>query len=179
MAVIGSSPQRIRAGTAAGGRRDNRADRGNYNGPVNEKFPFTVALTEWESARDSLRAVRHAVFVQEQRVPEELEWDGEDGRCHHVIARAADGSPVGTGRLLPDGHIGRMAVLRAWRGRGVGSALMQSLLNLAAGAGHSRVVLNAQTHAVGFYARHGFAVSGEEFMDAGIPHVAMQRDLEP
>ena len=84
---------------------------------------------------------------------------------------------VGTGRLLPDGHVGRMAVLRDWRGRGVGSAILSALVDRAAARGMGRLVLNAQTHAVPFYARHGFAAFGEEFMEADIPHIAMAREL--
>jgi len=138
---------------------------------------FAVREVEWGSARELLRAVRRAVFVEEQHVPEELEWDDEDARSRHVVAVASDGSPVGTGRLLRDGHIGRMAVLKPWRGRGVGSAMMESLVRLARQAGHDALVLHAQTHAAGFYGRHGFVAQGEEFMEAGIPHVLMVRKL--
>ena len=84
---------------------------------------------------------------------------------------------MGTGRLLPDGHIGRMAVLRDWRGRGVGGAILVALVERAAARGMRRLVLNAQTHAVSFYARYGFTALGDEFMEADIPHVAMARDL--
>lgn len=132
---------------------------------------------EWGAARELLRAVRRRVFVEEQHVPEALEWDGEDATSGHVLAISSEGHPIGTGRLLGDGHIGRMAVLSEWRRHGVGSALMRSLLRLAAENGHKVVRLNAQTHAVGFYRKHGFEVEGGEFMEAGIPHVAMVRDL--
>ena len=140
---------------------------------------FTVQPVAWHTHRDQLRAIRRTVFVEEQNVPEELEWDDIDPRCYHVLALAGDGTPVGTGRLLPDGHIGRMAVLKEWRGRGVGSAILKMLLDLAHKEGFETVRLHAQTHAVGFYARHGFAVIGEEFMEAGIPHRAMMLKLEP
>ena len=123
----------------------------------------------------SLRTVRWKVFVEEQHVPEDLEWDDEDERSDHVMAVARDGAPIGTGRLLRDGHIGRMAVLKEWRGQGVGSALMIHLLRLARESGHEVVRLHAQTHAAGFYAKHGFAADGGEFMEAGIPHVVMSR----
>jgi len=115
--------------------------------------------------------------VREQRVPLELEMDEQDVRCDHALAYAADGSTVGTGRLLPDGHIGRMAVLREWRGKGVGALLLQAVVDQARRRGHAAARLNAQTHAAGFYRRFGFEVSGPEFMEAGIPHVPMQRDL--
>ena len=95
----------------------------------------------------------------------------------HVLALTADGSAVGTGRLLPDGHIGRMAVLRPWRGRGVGAALLTELLRIAQAAGLEDLALNAQTHAIAFYARFGFEPEGETFLEAGIPHRAMRRRL--
>ena len=144
-------------------------------GPVNIQPRFSVTQVDWATTKESLRAVRRKVFVEEQHVPEELEWDEEDERSHHVIAVAADGTPIGTGRLLRDGHIGRMAVLKEWRGKGVGSALMRYLLRAACESGKDVVILHAQTHAFGFYAKHGFAVEGEEFMEAGIPHVVMSR----
>jgi predicted GNAT family N-acyltransferase len=139
---------------------------------------FSVSEADWDAERASLRAVRYAVFVQEQHVPEDLEWDEFDARSRHVLARAADGSAIGTARLLPDASIGRMAVLKPWRGRGVGSAILKRVLALAAEQGYSDVHLHAQTHAVPFYARHGFVVSGEEFMEAGIPHRCMRKPLD-
>jgi predicted GNAT family N-acyltransferase len=119
------------------------------------------------------------VFIEEQRVPEALEWDDVDERCYHVLAVSDDGSPIGTGRLLPDGHIGRMAVLREWRGQGVGSAILEMLLDLARKDGLQTLALNAQTHAVGFYAQHGFSLFGDEFIEAGIPHRKMRLQLAP
>src|SRR5687768_7131872 len=110
---------------------------------VNKSSPYAVLQVEWATSKDALRAVRWRVFVEEQRVPEDLEWDDEDERSDHVMAVAADGTPIGTGRLLRDGHIGRMAVLKEWRGRGVGSALMTHLLRLAGTAGHETARLHA------------------------------------
>jgi len=121
--------------------------------------------------------VRDAVFVVEQGVPPEIERDGWDQRSDHVLALDREGRAVGTGRLLPDGHIGRMAVLPQWRGQGIGGRILASLIARAHARGMKRVVLNAQTHAVPFYARHGFAAFGDEFMEAGIPHVAMAREI--
>lgn len=142
-----------------------------------QTLQFAVREVDWGAAREPLRAVRRAVFIEEQHVPEDLEWDDDDGLSRHVVAVAVDGTAVGTGRLLRDGHIGRMAVLKPWRGRGVGRAMMEYLMQLAGEAGHDAVVLHAQTHAIGFYARHGFIVKGDEFMEAGIPHVVMTRSL--
>jgi len=121
--------------------------------------------------------VRDAVFVVEQGVPPEIERDEWDQRSDHALALDRDGQVVGTGRLLPDGHIGRMAVLPEWRGQGIGGRILASLIARAHERGMKRVVLNAQTHAVPFYARHGFAPFGDEFMEAGIPHVTMAREI--
>lgn len=139
--------------------------------------PFAVRIVDWAHEADKLSAIRLAVFVVEQNVPEELEWDEFDSRSVHVIAEDADGGPIGCGRLLPDGHIGRMAVISDWRGRGVGAALLGALIELARARGDTRVLLNAQTHAMPFYARFGFVPVGAEYEEAGIPHWSMERAL--
>ena len=136
--------------------------------------PFQVVVADYAAAFDDLRAVREAVFVQEQRVPVELELDALDPRSRHVLARDRDGRAVGTARLTPDGRIGRMAVLREWRGSGVGSALLHALLRQAREDGRDGVALNAQVEAIPFYARHGFVAHGGRFMEAGIEHQAMR-----
>ncbi|MER1967018.1 GNAT family N-acetyltransferase [Castellaniella sp. GW247-6E4] len=100
-----------------------------------------------------------------------------DAQCVHAIAYAADGRPMGTGRLLPDGHIGRMAVRKPWRGQGVGAALLAALVDEARRRGDEEVILAAQLRARPFYARHGFVEEGPTFMEAGIPHVLMRRRL--
>lgn len=138
---------------------------------------FSVARVSWSQAQAVLSTIRKAVFVDEQRVPATLEWDGLDDDCVHVLATAADGRAIGTGRLLPDGHIGRMAVLRAWRGKGVGTALLQELLVAARERGHAHAQLSAQTHALEFYRRFGFEETSGEYLDAGIPHRAMRLAL--
>ena len=135
--------------------------------------PYTVECVTWRDARDRLSAVRRAVFVVEQGVPEDLEWDEHDAEAVHALASTATGIAVGTGRLLRDGHIGRMAVVSEWRRCGVGSAILQTLLGTARALRYAEVKLHAQTHALQFYARHGFATSSEEFMEAGIPHREM------
>jgi predicted GNAT family N-acyltransferase len=137
---------------------------------------FTVRRALWERDLPALRAVREAVFVHEQNVPPELEWDDIDAECTHVLAEAK-GDAIGTGRLLPDGHIGRMAVLAAWRGQGVGSAMLDALIAIAHQRRIRTVVLNAQTHARHFYERRGFRATGAAFMEAGIPHITMILEL--
>lgn len=139
---------------------------------------FTVEAVEYRAALPQLRAVRDAVFVQEQGVPPELERDELDPLCHHVVARDAAGQPIGTGRLTPQRRIGRMAVLADWRGRGVGDALLRALLDKARELGWHDISLHAQVAAISFYARHGFLPHGERFVEAGIGHQTMRRLLD-
>ena len=141
--------------------------------------PFAVRPVNWNASREQLRAVRHAVFVEEQHVPEDLEWDEADERAYHGLACDDEGVAIGTGRLRLDGQIGRMAVAREWRRRGVGGAILAALLELARKEGCPVVRLHAQTHALEFYRKYGFTAVGEEFDEAGIPHRAMELRLEP
>lgn len=140
---------------------------------------FFVEIADYQTDLAALRQVREPVFVQEQQVPIEEEWDELDPLSRHVIARDLQGQPIGTARLTPQQKIGRMAVLRDWRGRGVGAAMLQALLDLARGRGHEQVSLNSQVDAIGFYQRFGFQPYGEEFMEAGIRHQAMRKQIEP
>jgi len=140
---------------------------------------FTVRIMIWKEALPLARPVRERVFIKEQRVPRELEWDEWDEASDHAVAFDADGNSIGTARLLPDGRIGRMAVLKDWRRKGVGAALLAAILDRARGRSMARVVLHAQTHAAGFYRRFGFSEWGGEFVEAGIPHVEMALDLFP
>ena len=138
---------------------------------------FSVQVIEYAVGSDDLQAVRQTVFVQEQQVPAEMERDALDPQCVHVIARTRDGIAIGTGRLTPDHKIGRMAVLREWRGQGVGDAMLLALIEQARERGWREVGLNAQASAITFYTRHGFLPHGERFMEAGIEHLAMRRLL--
>jgi predicted GNAT family N-acyltransferase len=140
---------------------------------------FIVRPTSWRNSHIALEAVRRSVFIEEQRVPEALEWDEDDATARHVLALSVLGEQIGTGRLLPDGHIGRIAVLQEWRNKGVGSAIVTALIELARQNGLAAIKLHAQTHALGFYARHGFSAVGDEFMEAGITHREMRLQLNP
>jgi len=139
--------------------------------------PARLALGGWDELGAHAQAVRTAVFVVEQAVPPELELDEHDAVSIHAVAYDGAGRPIGTGRLLPDGHVGRMAVRRETRGRGVGSRILLALAGRARELGYPLLALNAQTHAVGFYERHGFVAEGPEFLDAGIPHRLMTLPL--
>jgi predicted GNAT family N-acyltransferase len=138
---------------------------------------FRVRICAWDEATAALRRVRHDVFVVEQGVPEVLEWDAADALSAHALAEDATGAPIGCARLLPDGHIGRVAVVRDRRGRGVGTALMLRLIERARARGDAVVIVHAQVAAIPFYERHGFAVTGDEFEEAGIAHRVMRRAL--
>jgi len=135
--------------------------------------PYRICVVNWQDEAVALRDIRTAVFIYEQQVPEDLEWDEFDPVSLHVLALNSNDQPIGTARLLPDGHIGRMAVLKEWRGKGVGSAMLQRILEESSHRGMQKAMLNAQMAAIKFYEKFGFQVSGEEFMEAGIPHIKM------
>ncbi|CAN5381338.1 GNAT family N-acetyltransferase [soil metagenome] len=138
---------------------------------------FTLTIGDWSTQQAAAKDIRYDVFVVEQNVPIELEWDDADPVSLHAIVCDEAGRPVGTGRLLPDGYIGRMAVQASARGEGVGAAILTALMHEAEDRGESAVRLHAQLHAEAFYARFGFVRDGAQFMEAGIPHVLMWRSL--
>jgi predicted GNAT family N-acyltransferase len=139
----------------------------------------TLHPTTWAKNKTELALVRRLVFIEEQHVPKELEWDEHDETCHHILVTDNHNNPVATGRIKPDGHIGRMAVLKSWRNQGVGSAVLNALLEYAIKNKMQSVYLHAQTTAIPFYEKHGFMVCSDEFMDAGIPHKTMQKIIAP
>jgi predicted GNAT family N-acyltransferase len=139
---------------------------------------FVVEPATWAVDSDGLRAVRTQVFVVEQQVPEDEEWDEFDARSHHVIARDLTGNPIGTGRLTPLRTIGRMAILREWRGKGVGAAILRVLIERARERYYPSIELHAQTHAIAFYAAAGFVEFGEEYDECGIRHRSMRLELD-
>tara|TARA_R110000796_G_scaffold249183_1_gene376703 strand:- start:554 stop:979 length:426 start_codon:yes stop_codon:yes gene_type:complete len=136
-----------------------------------------ISNGDWETLGPAASEIRRKVFIDEQNVPQDEEWDGLDPACLHFLAML-DGQPVGTARLLPDAHIGRVAVLDNARGTGIGVLLMQAAIEAARQAGHLQVVLSAQVHALAFYERLGFIAHGDEFLDAGIPHREMTLSLD-
>lgn len=138
---------------------------------------YTVREVAWSTHQAVLLNVRVAVFVDEQGVPIELEHDAADAGATHLLAVDDAGSAIGTARMLDNGHIGRMAVLREHRGRGVGTALLERLLRLAAARHLCSVFLYAQCNAIPFYERLGFVAEGDVFSDAGIDHRTMRRTL--
>lgn len=141
------------------------------------KRAFKVRTATWDRDRSVLSAIRRRVFIQEQNVPEEMEWDAHDTHAVHFLAIEASGNAIGCARLLADGHFGRMAVSVAWRNKGVGRTLLQAAEREALTRGHRVMRLSAQKHAAGFYLRHGYVIVGDDYMEAGIAHVAMQKKL--
>jgi len=131
-----------------------------------------IELMSWRHAEPLASAIRLAVFVEEQGVPREIEMDEFDPKSLHALA-VQDGEAVGTARLLPDAHIGRMAVLKPWRRRGIGSRLLVAMVQAARARGETSVALSAQVHALAFYRAHGFQAEGPVYEEAGIPHQAM------
>jgi predicted GNAT family N-acyltransferase len=139
---------------------------------------FTVREASWEVDAEKLQRVRQQVFVEEQGVSPEEEWDGLDAQCRHIIAEDRAGNPIGTARLTPDARVGRMAVLKSWRNRGVGRALLKTAVELARRCGWRRLCAHAQVQAAGFYARQGFLPEGGQFWEAGILHQKMVREID-
>ncbi len=138
---------------------------------------YTIRIAPWAEIGAAARAIRETVFIIEQKIPQALEWDGIDADCVTALALDQSGVPVGTGRLLPDGRIGRMAVLAEARGTGAGRALLEELMAEARRRGFTRTALSAQTSAKAFYEKSGFAADGAEYMEDGILHIMMRRTL--
>ncbi|HEY8069554.1 MAG TPA: GNAT family N-acetyltransferase [Burkholderiales bacterium] len=136
-----------------------------------------VELMTWEQAQPVAGPLRFAIFVGEQNVPAGIELDDMDANCIHAVAFDVDGKAIGTGRLLPDGHVGRMAVVKEWRRRGIGAEILTALIEEARERGHAEVVLSAQLQAAEFYREHGFAAEGKVYEDAGILHQKMRKKL--
>lgn len=130
----------------------------------------------YEQHRQSILQVRKIVFIHEQQVPSELEVDELDPVSQHVLLMD-NGKPVATGRLTPEGHIGRVAVLKPFRGRGFGQQIIRMLEEIALQQGMQRLVLGAQCQAMPFYEKLGYRPFGELFMDAGIEHHMMEKHL--
>lgn len=136
--------------------------------------PYTIHVVSWKTHAALLRAVRETVFIQEQKVPVELEWDDLDESSQHLLALDNRGVAIGCARLPGDGSIGRMAVIKSWRKHGVGMALLQQAIKLYQEQGLSELRLSAQTHAITFYEKSGFKVCSAPYLDAGIWHVDMR-----
>lgn len=138
-----------------------------------------IEVVTWETYAASLKAVREEVFIKEQHVPIELEWDSMDETALHLLAFNDAGEAIGCARLISGGVMGRMAVLKPWRGLGVGRALLARAFLLYAQQSIKIITLSAQLHAIPFYEKAGFKTCSQPYLDAGIMHVDMQLSLKP
>ena len=134
---------------------------------------ITIKEIDFKENFSDIENIRSTVFIKEQHVPEELEWDEYDRKSTHVLAYYGN-KAVGTARLLEDGHIGRMAVLKAYRNRNIGKNMLKYLIKLAQEKSIKNIKLSAQEHAVEFYKKYGFSIYGDVYMDTGIPHFDMK-----
>ena len=146
--------------------------------PLNAQCALSATyIGSWAELSDAARLVRIEVFIKEQGIPEAEEWDDMDALCTHVVTYNTQGEPIATARLLPSQNgtakIGRMAVLLAWRGQGIGALMLQRLVQTAQRRGDQEAVLHAQSQAQGFYAAQGFEARGEVFKEVDIDHLLM------
>ena len=137
----------------------------------------TISRCRWQDSERELRRIRESVFIDEQHVPESLEWDGEDDASTHFLAKDAQGQAVGCIRLMPSGQVSRLSVLEPFRNQGIGSALLNAAEEYALSVGMNEIFLHAQTHATSFYEAAGFTVNGGIFLEADIPHRQMFKEL--
>ena len=138
---------------------------------------YKIIITDYQSYAEDIRSVRTEVFVVEQSVPVELEHDEHDETALHAVV-FVEGLAVATGRMLEDGHIGRIAVLRNQRGKGVGKLVMQTFLQRAKERKLNKVWLSSQCHAHQFYVNLGFVCVGEKYQEAGIDHIKMTKAIQ-
>ena len=138
---------------------------------------FRIEVMNWERAQPVAGPIRFAIFVGEQDVPPGIELDDKDADCIHAISYDAADKAIGTGRLLPDGQIGRMAVVKDWRRQGVGAVILDALVNEARKRGLASVVVSAQLRAAEFYRDSGFEAEGKVYQEANILHQLMRKNL--
>jgi len=135
---------------------------------------FVIAIVNWSEKEAELYSVRRAVFIEEQNIPESIELDGRDPDCFHVLASDTKGHPVGTARMDGKGKIGRMAVLKNYRRRGIGRKMIQALMDYGRKNSITDFNVSSQVTAIGFYKKMGFEQFGEEFLEAAIMHINMK-----
>lgn len=138
---------------------------------------MNVLTSDWNSSKDQLTFVRKQVFIIEQGIPPEDEWDEHDKNAVHFVSFGTTAVPTGTCRLLQDGHIGRLAVLPAYRLRGYGDMLLQKAVQVAREMGIQKVFLDAQVEAQAFYEKHNFTTDGKVFLEATKLHIRMEREI--
>ena len=135
--------------------------------------PFTIRTGRWDELQNDAKLIREQVFIHEQQIPVEDEWDAEDAVSVHFVVYDQD-QPIATARLLQNNSVGRVAVLKSYRGVGLGKLLMQQIIQQAKHEQREFLKLSSQVHAIQFYASLGFNVEGEEYLDCAIPHIDMR-----
>jgi len=144
-----------------------------------KQLSFNFSITDWKTHKSQLKQIREQVFIQEQGVPVELEWDDMDENALHVLAEATSNDEIlaiGTARIIikkEQAYIGRMAILPEWREQGIGTKILQLCIDECLHRGVKNIILNAQVYVLPFYQKAGFKISSDEFLDAGIPHKRM------
>lgn len=150
----------------------------NLQGKISMNQSFTIEQVSWDSPMQALlKAVREVVFIEEQKVPFYIEWDEHDQDAIHLLVLDYAGQAIGCARILKKGRVGRMAVIREWRGHGLGLALLDEAIKICKSLGMQTVAISSQTHAIKFYEKAGFTVTSEAYIDANIWHVDMQRTI--
>jgi predicted GNAT family N-acyltransferase len=137
---------------------------------------MNITVRSFGEAEKEIRLIRDIVFGKEQNVAREVDWDGKDEHCIQVIV-TDENKPIGTGRMQPDGKIGRLAVLDSWRGQSIGQKMLKVLVETAGKEDFKEVYLHAQVHAISFYEKCGFHKVGREFLEADIPHIKMTKSI--
>jgi predicted GNAT family N-acyltransferase len=135
---------------------------------------YNIKQVSWASHEAELRIIREQVFIIEQHVPSDIEWDEHDKNAMHLLVEDKQQNPIGCARILSNGYIGRMALLQEWRGLGIGQALLEQAIGICWGNKVKQILLSAQTQVVKFYQKKGFEVISKPYMDANIWHVDMQ-----
>jgi predicted GNAT family N-acyltransferase len=145
--------------------------------PTKRQNEFYLKAVTWASHEAELRMIREQVFIIEQNVPAYVEWDTQDATAIHLLAFDEHHQPIACARILDSGRVGRMGVFKAWRGHGVGQALLEKAIELLKEKNFKQVTLSAQTHAIGFYQKVGFSITSEAYIDVNIWHVDMQLNI--
>ena len=140
------------------------------------KHNIKIRIADWHTDKNSLTQIRRRVFIEEQSVPEDMEWDEHDQSAIHFLA-TLENKVIATARLKTDGQIGRMAVLAEYRNKGIGSKLLQFVLLTAKQQKLKNIYLHAQVSAISFYEKHGFTACGHVFYEANIPHREMLKKI--
>jgi len=133
---------------------------------------FSVKYGSWDQLQQDAKLIRKLVFISEQNIPEQDEWDDQDAISQHFVVYDHN-QPIATARLLTNNSVGRVAVLKAYRGQGIGRLIMLQIIAYAQAQKRPSLQLSSQVHAISFYEKLGFSIQGDEYDECGIPHIEM------